>query len=138
MLETKVFSSNTYKEATIPNFLDVQKESYNWFWNKGLRALLDEMSPIRDYTEKNLELWFDDYHLEEPKCAEAVARKQNASYEAALRVIVRLKNKKTGEIKEQEVYLGDFPLMTARGTFIVNGVERVIVSQLIRSSGVFF
>ncbi|OGZ61207.1 MAG: DNA-directed RNA polymerase subunit beta [Candidatus Spechtbacteria bacterium RIFCSPLOWO2_01_FULL_43_12] len=138
MPETKVFSSNTYKEATIPNFLDVQKESYNWFWNKGLKALLSEMSPIRDYTEKNLELWFDDYRLEEPKYTEVVARGQNASYEAALRVLVRLKNKKTGEIKEQEVYLGDFPLMTVRGTFIVNGVERVMISQLIRSPGIVF
>lgn len=138
MLEPKVFSSNTYKEASIPNFLDVQKDSYNWFWNKGLRALLDEMSPIRDYTEKNLELWFDKHRLEEPKYTEVVARDQNASYEAALRVLVRLKNKKTGEIKEQEVYLGDFPLMTVRGTFIVNGVERVMISQLIRSPGIVF
>ncbi|MEX0878024.1 MAG: DNA-directed RNA polymerase subunit beta [Candidatus Spechtbacterales bacterium] len=138
MLPIKVFSHHTYKEAELPNLLDVQRESYQWFWDKGLKALFSEISPIRDYGGKDLELWFDEYRLEEPKYTEATARKQNASYEAALRALVKLKNKKTGEIKEQEVYLGDFPLMTSRGTFVVNGVERVMISQLIRSPGAVF
>lgn len=138
MLPTKSFSRHSYKEREIPNLLEVQRASYDWFWKSGLRALLDEISPITDYTGKELELSFGDYHLEEPKYTEATARKQNASYEAALRVVVRLQIKKTGEIKEQEIYLGDFPLMTDRGTFIVNGVERVMISQLIRSPGAFF
>ncbi|MEX0870134.1 MAG: DNA-directed RNA polymerase subunit beta [Candidatus Spechtbacterales bacterium] len=137
-LKTKVFSTHTYKEAKAPNLLDVQRESYQWFWKKGLRALFDEISPVGDFSGKDLELWFGDYRLEEPKYTEVAARKQNASYEAALRVQAYLKNKKTGEVKEQEVYLGDFPVMTSRSTFIVGGVERVMISQLIRSPGVVF
>lgn len=138
LMKVKNFSHHTYKEADLPNLLDVQKESYRWFWEKGLRSLFDEMSPIRDYTGKDLELWLSDYRLEEPKYTEVSARKQNASYEAALRVLIKLQNKRTGEVKEQEVYLGDFPIMTSRGTFIVNGVERVMISQLIRSPGIVF
>ena len=138
MLPTKSFSRHSYKEREIPNLLEVQRASYDWFWKSGLRALLDEISPITDYTGKELEVSFGEYHLEDPKYTEATARKQNASYEAALRVVARLHIKKTGEIKEQEIYLGDFPLMTDRGTFIVNGVERVMISQLIRSPGAFF
>src|SRR3989344_7680274 len=138
MLPPKLFSHHTYKEAELPNLLSIQKDSYKWFWGKGLKTLFDEISPIKDFSGKDLELYFGDYKLEEPKYTEVTARKQNTSHEAALRVNVRLYNKKSGEIKEQEVYLGDFPLMTTRGTFVVNGVERVIVSQLIRSSGVYF
>ncbi len=138
MLKTKTFSYLTYKESKLPNLLEIQKDSYNWFWKEGLRHLLDEMSPIRDFTAKEMELYLGDYRLEEAKYDEAEARRQNASYESALRVNVSLKNKRTGEIKKQEVYLGDFPLMTERGTFVVNGVERVMTSQLIRSPGVVF
>lgn len=138
MLPVKVFSSQTYKEAELPNLLSIQKDSYNWFWEKGLRTLLDEISPIKDFSGKELEVYFGDYKLGEPKYTEVAAKKLNASYEAALRVSVKLHNKKTGEIKEQEVYLGDFPLMTTRGTFIVNGIERVLISQLIRSPGIVF
>lgn len=138
MLPTKNFSQYTYKNRDLPSLLEVQKSSYEWFWKTGLRALFDEISPISDYGGKELELHFGAYHLEDPKYAEANARKQNSSYEAALRVVTRLENKKTGEIKEQEIYFGDFPLMTKRGTFIVNGVERVMISQLIRSPGAFF
>ena len=138
MLPTKSFSRHSYKEKEIPNLLEVQRASYDWFWKSGLRALLDEISPITDYTGKEMELTFGEYRLEEPKYSEAMARKQNSSYEAPLRVVARLLIKKTGEIKEQEIYLGDFPLMTERGTFIMNGVERVMISQLIRSPGAFF
>lgn len=138
MLPVKVFSSQTYKEAKLPNLLSIQKDSYNWFWERGLRTLLDEISPITDFSGKELELYFGNYRLEDPKYTEIVAKKQNASYESALRVSVKLLNKKTGEVKEQDVYLGDFPLMTTRGTFIVNGIERVLISQLIRSPGIVF
>ncbi|OGZ59547.1 MAG: DNA-directed RNA polymerase subunit beta [Candidatus Spechtbacteria bacterium RIFCSPLOWO2_12_FULL_38_22] len=138
MLPVKVFSNHTYKEADLPNLLSIQKDSYRWFWDKGLRTLFDEISPVKDFSGKDLELYFGDYRLEDPKYTEVTARRQNASYEAALRVAVKLHNKKSGEVKEQEVYLGDFPIMTSRGTFIVNGVERVLISQLIRSPGVVF
>src|SRR3989338_5690704 len=138
MLPPKLFSHHTYKEADLPNLLSIQKDSHKWFWEKGLRTLFSEISPIKDFSGKDLELYFGDYKLEEPKYTEVTARTQKASYEAALRVNVKLLNKKSGETKEQEVYLGDFPLMTARGTFIVNGVERVLISQLIRSPGVVF
>ena len=138
MLPIKSFSKSPYSEHEIPNLLEVQRASYDWFWKSGLRALLDEISPITDYSGKELELSFGDYHLEDPKYDEVEARKQNESYEASLKVNARLLVKKTGEIKEQEVYLGDFPLMTDRGTFIINGVGRIIVSQLVRPSGVLF
>lgn len=138
VMKTKNFSKHSYRQVDFPNFLAIQRESYQWFWDKGLRELLDEVSPIKDYTEKDFELRFLDYKLDEPKYVEVVARDRNTSYEAALRVKLSLLNKRTGEVKEQEVYLGDFPLMTNRGTFIVNGVERIVISQLIRSPGAFF
>ena len=134
----KNFSRHSYKETPLPNLLSVQRDSYDWFWKKGLKELFDEISPVSDYGGKDVDLWFDDYRLDEPKYTERNAREHNASYESPLRVRLRLHNKQTGEVKEQEVYLGEFPLMTSRGTFIVNGVERVVISQLIRSPGVFF
>jgi DNA-directed RNA polymerase subunit beta len=119
--------------------LSVQKDNWRLFWDKDLKELFNEASPIRDYTGKELELWFSDYKLEEPKYkTDLEAKQNNDSYEAVLRVKAKLVNLKTKEIKEQEVFLTDFPLMTERGTFIVNGVERVIISQLIRSAGAFF
>lgn len=138
MEKTKNFSKHSYTALPFPNFLATQRDSYQWFWDKGLRELLDEISPIRDYGEKDFELRFLDYKLDEPKYTELSARDRNTSYEAALRVRAGLLYKRTGEMKEQEVYLGDFPLMTKRGTFIVNGVERIVISQLIRSPGAFF
>jgi len=122
----------------IPNLTEVQTNSYKWFVEKGLRELFDEISPIRDFSGKNLELEFLDYKFEEPKFSEIVAKEKNITYEAPLRVKLRLTNKNTGSSKVQEVFLGEFPIMTEWGTFIVNGVERVVVTQLIRSSGVFF
>ncbi len=121
-----------------PDLIKVQKDSYRWFLEEGLKELFDEINPIRDYIGRDLELYFLDYYLDEPKFDEVVARERNSVYEAALRVKTRLVNKRTGEIKEQEVYLADFPLMTERGTFVINGIERVVVSQLVRSPGVFF
>ncbi len=122
----------------LPDLIEVQKASYKWFFDEGLKELFDEISPIRDFIGRDLELYFLDYYLDEPKFDEVTARVKNTSFEAALRVKTRLVNKKTGEIKEQQVYLGDFPIMTPRGTFVVNGIERAVVSQLIRSAGVFF
>jgi len=124
---------------SLPYLLSIQKESWQRFWEKDLKELFSEISPIRDYTKKELELWFLDYKLDESKYkTDLEAKKNNDSYEAALRVKTRLVNLKTKEIKEQEVFLTDFPLMTERGTFIVNGVERVAICQLIRSPGAFF
>ncbi len=122
----------------IPDLIAVQKDSYNWFWEKGLREVFDEISPVRDWSGKDFELSFLDYRLEEPKYDEIEAKTRNLSYEASLYCRVRLASKKGGESKEQEIYMGDFPLITDRGTFIVNAVERVVISQLIRSAGVFF
>ncbi|MFA4873270.1 MAG: DNA-directed RNA polymerase subunit beta [Patescibacteria group bacterium] len=122
----------------LPDLIEIQKRSYAWFLKEGLRELFDEISPIEDFIGRDLELSFLDYYLDEPKFDERVARARNATYEAPLRVQTQLLNKRTGEKREQEIYLGDFPIMTDRGTFVVNGIERVVVSQLIRSAGVFF
>ncbi|MDR3583628.1 MAG: DNA-directed RNA polymerase subunit beta [Candidatus Pacebacteria bacterium] len=124
--------------VSLPNLIESQLDSYDWFLEKGFRELLDEINPIRDFTEKDLELSFKEYYLDEPKYDEVTAKNKNISYEAPFRAKVQLLIKSTGEVKEQEIYLGDFPLMTDRGTFIINGVERVVVSQIIRSPGVFF
>jgi DNA-directed RNA polymerase subunit beta len=124
--------------VSLPNLIESQVNSYEWFIEKGLREILDEVNPIHDFTEKDLELSFKEYYLDEPKYDEVTAKNKNISFEAPLRCKVQLIIKSTGEIKEQEIYLGDFPLMTDRGTFIINGVERVVVSQIIRSPGVFF
>ncbi len=122
----------------LPDLISIQRDSYQWFFSEGLKELFEEISPIKDFIGRDLELYFLDYYLDEPKFDEVMARVKNITYEAALRVKTRLVNKRTGEIKEQEVYLGDFPIMTDRGTFVINGIERVVVSQLIRSAGVFF
>jgi len=124
--------------VSLPNLIEAQTNSYDWLLEKGLKEILTEASPITDFTGKNLELFFGDYYLDDPKYDEVTAKNKNISYEAPLRCKIKLVIKKTGEIKEQEIYLGDFPIMTERGTFIINGVERVVVSQLIRSPGVFF
>src|SRR5512141_2057444 len=122
----------------LPNLVDHQNKSFQWFVEEGLGELLAEISPIDDYTGTKLSLVFKDYHFDEPKMTEAEARENNVSYEAPLKARVELTNKVTGEVKEQEIYLGDYPWMTKRGTFVINGAERVVVSQLIRSAGVFF
>ena len=123
----------------LPYLISIQKENWDRFWQQDLKELFKEVSPIRDYAKKELELWFLDYKLGESKYkTDLEAKKNNDSFEAPLRVKIRLVNLKTKEAKEQEVFLTDFPLMTERGTFIVNGVERVAISQLIRSPGAFF
>ncbi len=122
----------------MPNLIEAQLRSYKWFWEKGLKELFEEISSIKDFTSKNLELFFGEYFLDKPKYDEKTAKERNTTYEAPLYVSVKLVNKVTGKTKTQDVYLGDFPLMTPRGTFIINGVERVVVSQLVKSPGVFF
>jgi len=120
-----------------PNLIEIQLNSYRWFLEKGLRELFDDFSPIEDFTQ-NLSLTFHDYYLGEPKYSIEECRQRDATYEAPLKVVVRLLNRSVGEVKESEVYLGDLPLMTDNGTFIVNGAERAVVSQLSRSPGVYF
>jgi len=122
----------------LPDLIKIQKDSYQWFFNQGIKELLDEFSPIEDFTGRDLELNFLDYYLDEPKFSEDVSREKNLTYEAALRVRAELHNKRTKEKTEQEIFLGDFPLMTDKGTFVINGIERVVVSQIIRSAGIFF
>ncbi len=138
-MEKKYFSNYKIPFVGLPDLAEVQLNSYSWFFDKGLKELFSEVSPIReDFGGGELVLEIVDFSLDEPKYSEAQARALNLSHEAALRIRARLTNKKTKEAKEQEIYLGDFPVMTKRGTFVVNGVERVVVSQLIRSSGVYF
>jgi DNA-directed RNA polymerase subunit beta len=135
--QKKVFTK-LHEAISLPNLIEVQKSSYEWFFREGLKELFEEISPVKDFIGRDLELFFLDFYLDEPKFDEITAKAKNLTYEAPLRVQTKLVNKKTGEIKEQEIFLGDFPLMTDRGTFVINGIERVVVSQLIRSAGVFF
>ena len=122
----------------IPNLIKVQKDSYDWFIQEGLGEVLRDISPIVDYSG-NLVLEFLDYYMEEKtKYTEEEAKERDATYATRLHVKVRLINRETGEIKEQEIYLGDFPVMTESGTFIINGAERVVVSQLVRSPGCYY
>ncbi|MBI4137695.1 MAG: DNA-directed RNA polymerase subunit beta [Candidatus Sungbacteria bacterium] len=137
-MEKKFFPRFRRPAIELPYLVEVQINSYAWFFEKGLRELFDEVSPIKDFIGNEFFLEFTSFSLDEPKYSEAKTRELNLSYESPLRVCARLSNKKTGEVKEQEIYLGEFPIMTPRGTFIINGVERVVVSQLIRSSGVYF
>ncbi len=121
----------------LPNLIEIQQKSYEWFLSDGLRELFADISPIQDFTG-NLTLEFVDYSLGDPKYSVEESKERDVTYAAPLRVKVRLINRETGEVKEQEVFMGDFPLMTNTGTFIINGAERVIVSQLVRSPSVYF
>ena len=122
----------------MPNLIKVQKDSYNWFVEEGLGEVLKDISPIEDYSG-NLVLEFFDYYMEDKtKYSVEEAKERDATYSSRLHVKVRLINRETGEIKEQEIYLGDFPLMTDSGTFVINGAERVVVSQLVRSPGCYY
>ena len=122
----------------MPNLLEVQKKSYQWFLDKGLREVFKDVSCITDYAG-NLELSFIDYSMDEPpKYSVEECKARDATYAAPIKVRVRLRNKETEEIKEQEIFMGDFPLMTEAGTFVINGAERVIVSQIVRSPGIYY
>ncbi|MCL1916930.1 MAG: DNA-directed RNA polymerase subunit beta [Peptococcaceae bacterium] len=121
----------------MPNLIEIQQNSYKWFMEEGLRDMFHDISPIQDFTG-TLVLEFTDYSFGEPKYEVDECKERDVNYAAPLRLRVRLFNKETGEVKEQEVFMGDFPLMTDKGTFIINGAERVIVSQLVRSPGVYY
>ncbi len=121
----------------LPNLIEIQTDSYKWFLDEGLREMFEDIMPITDFSEK-LSLEFVDYEMKEPKYTVEEARAHDANYSAPIHVTLRLDNQVTGEIKSQEVFFGDFPLMTEMGTFIINGAERVVVSQLVRSPGVYF
>lgn len=121
----------------LPNLIQIQLSSYEWFLAQGLREALREVFPISDFTE-NLSLDFIDYSLGTPKYSVLECKERDMSYQAPLKLKVRLTDKENGEIKESEVYMGDLPLMTENGTFIINGAERVVVSQLVKSPGVYF
>ncbi len=122
----------------LPNLVETHLKSYNWFLEEGLHELFDEISPIQDSSGKKLELHILKHSIEAPKLSPTEAKEKSGTYEGTLKIQVRLVNKVTGEIKEQEVFFGGIPLMTDKATFIVNGIERVVVSQLVRSPGVFF
>src|SRR6188472_2228761 len=122
----------------LPNLIQTQTESFEWFVSTGLRELLDEITPITDFTGKNLELHFRDFYFEEPKFSEEECRTRDLTYAKPLKVEVDLVIKETDEVKHQTVFMSDFPWMTDQGTFIINGAERVVVSQLVRSPGVYY
>ena len=122
----------------LPNLIQTQTDSFHWFVQTGLRDLLDEITPITDFTGKNLELHFRDYYFEEPKFSEEECRTRDLTFSKPLKVEVDLVIKETDEVKHQTVFMGDFPWMTEQGTFIINGAERVVVSQLVRSPGVYY
>jgi len=137
-LKQRKYFNKTEETLPLPNLLEIQKKSYDWFIREGIADIFEEISPIEDFTKQNLELSFKDYYLEEAKHSEKTSKEKKMTYEAPIRVNIELKNKITGKTQTQEIFLGDLPLMTDRGTFIINGVERVIVSQLMRSPGAFF
>src|SRR5215216_2139892 len=138
VLATRESFARISEVLPIPNLIDVQLRSFQWFLDEGLKELFAEISPITDFTGKNLELHFLDYTFGPPKYSEWECRERDMTYSVPLRVRTRLVAKETGEIKEQEIFMGDFPKMTDTGTFIINGAERVVVSQLVRSPGVYF
>ena len=134
----RVFFTKDDTALPLPNLMAHQKNSWQEFIETGLSEIFAELNPIEDYTGQKLELRFGKYAFQEPKNSESFAKENNITFDAPLHATVELTNKVTGEVKEQEIYLGDYPWMTDRGTFVINGTERVVVSQLIRSAGVFF
>jgi len=134
----RISYSRITEKREIPNLIELQVRSFAWFVEKGLRELFDEISPIRDFTGKVMELQFLDYEFGEPKYTELECRTRDLTFSRPLYVQVELLIKETGEIQRQRVYLGDYPWMTDLGTFIINGAERVVVSQLVRSPGVYY
>jgi len=140
---TKILSGRHYFTETedsfkLPPLIEIQLNSYQWFLTEGLKELLQEISPITDFSGKKMELHFLSHSLDKPKHDPLTAKRKNLTYEASLKAHVQLINKETGEIKEQDIFLGSVPLMTDKGTFIINGIERVVVNQIVRSPGVFY
>ncbi|MDQ7793405.1 MAG: DNA-directed RNA polymerase subunit beta [bacterium] len=135
--EQRVTYSRIREVLDLPNLIEIQQQSYEWFLAEGLKEMFRDISPIQDFTG-TLVLEFIDHSLGEPKYTVEACKERDVTYAAPLKVKVRLINKDTGEVKEQEVFMGDFPLMTDKGTFVINGAERVIVSQVVRSPGVYY
>ena len=135
---TRKYLTKTKDVLPLPNLIELQLESFKWFVAEGLNELFAEINPIEDFTGKSLALYLSDFRFEAPKYDEETAKDKNTSFEVPLKAKAKLVNKETGEIREQAIFLGDYPWMTERGTFIINGAERVVVSQLVRSPGVFF
>ncbi len=136
---TRMTFSKINEVIDMPNLIEIQKDSYNWFITEGLKEVFKDMSEMTDNSNGNLVLSFIDYRIDEqPKYSVTECKSRDTTYAAPLRVTVKLENKETGEIKESEVFMGDFPLMTDSGTFVINGAERAIVSQLVRSPGVYY
>ncbi len=136
--QRRFFTENDLNSFPLPNLIENQIQSFEWFISKGLNELLEEINPITDFSGKKLEIKFTSHEIGEIKHDPKTCRRKNLTYEAPLKVHVQLINKETGEIKEQDVFLGSIPLMTDKATFIVNGIERVVVTQIVRSPGVFF
>ena len=136
--KARVYYSDADDAVRLDNLIDHQLSSWQWFVKNGLSEIFEEINPIEDYTGTKLEMRFKSHRFESPKMTEEDARANNVTFDAPLMATIELTNKVTGEVKDQEIYLGDYPWMTDRGTFVVNGSERVVVSQLIRSAGVFF
>ena len=134
----RVYFTSGDNALPLPNLIAHQKDSWRWFVKKGLSEIFSEINPIDDYTGQKLSLKFGKYYFGEPKNTDQFAKENNLTFEAPLHATVELTNKTTGVVEEQEIYLGEYPWMTERGTFVINGTERVVVSQLIRSAGVFF
>ena len=133
--KTRMSYSKIKEVAPMPNLIDIQTASYDWFMREGLKEVFEDISPIKDYAD-NLVLEFIDYSISDaPKYDQQECKDRDVTYAGPLKVRVRLVNKETGEVKEQEVFMGDFPIMTGQGTFIYDGAERVIVTQLVRSPG---
>ena len=135
---TRKTLNNVTETLPLPNLIEIQLKSFEWFVTEGLTELFEEINPIEDFTGASLALYLRDFHFEAPKYDEKTAKLKNASFEVPLKAKAELVNKETGEVREQEIFLGDYPWMTDRGTFVINGAERVVVSQLVRSPGVFF
>ncbi|MBP8617964.1 MAG: DNA-directed RNA polymerase subunit beta, partial [Candidatus Pacebacteria bacterium] len=137
-LPTKIFSRYNRASLEVPDLTKFQKDSFNWFINQGIREVFNELTPIFDYTGREMKLEFLDYQLGEPKFSEEQAKEKEQNFEAPFRVKLRLTNLVEGIEREQEAYLGEIPILTPRSTFIINGIEKVVISQISRSPGVYF
>ena len=136
--KTRMSFSKINEAIDLPNLLEVQKDSFKWFMEEGLMEVLHDVSPITDYTG-NLFIEFVDYSFDQqPKYPVEECKERDANYAAPLKVAVRLTNRLTGEVKQSDIFMGDFPIMTDNGTFVINGAERVIVSQIVRSPGIYY
>src|SRR3990167_3468828 len=137
MIQRRFFNKPVHS-IQLPDLIAIQTDSYRWLFEEGIKELLEEISPVEDFTGKNFSIEIGDYELDEPKVDEKTARTKYLTYKASLRIKVKLYNKITGAVKESEVFLGDFPIITNQGSFIINGIERVVITQIVRSFGTLF